>query len=101
MATNPPGKGKAVVACSVPEAVAAEIIRRAKSLNWTKSKYAGLLLERWYNTGAEQVSPLEQALVYQQNFEQQQAVAEDPPKPEKPKFARGRMPRGPSQENAG
>lgn len=63
MATNPPGKGKAIVACSVPAHVAELVLARSKLLGWSRSKYAGLLLERWYQDGCVPVSDTEITLL--------------------------------------
>lgn len=59
MATNPIGAGKAVVSASVPQELADEILRRATRLKWSKSKYAGELLERWYAEGCRPLSVAE------------------------------------------
>ena len=72
MATNPVGEGKAVVSASVPVALAREIERRAAVLKWSKSKYAGELLVRWYQEGCPPVSPAESVML-----EQQLLVAEE------------------------
>lgn len=68
MATNSVGEGKEVVSASVPVALAREIERRAKVLKWTKSKYAGELLARWYQEGCPPVSAAEVVLLEQQLF---------------------------------
>lgn len=72
MATNPVGEGKEVVSASVPVALAREIERRAKVLKWSKSKYAGELLLRWYQEGCPAISPAEIVLL-----EKQLLVAEE------------------------
>lgn len=66
MATNPVGEGKAVVSASVPVALAREIERRAAVLKWSKSKYAGELLVRWFREGCPPVSPAEAVMLEHQ-----------------------------------
>lgn len=93
MATNPLGEGKAVVSANVPQALAAEIERRAKRLKWTKSKYAGELLQRWFDSGCPAVSEDEAVLlgsanVYPFSADASPRAAEDqaalPPVPKPP-----------------
>lgn len=59
MATNPIGKGKAVVSAVVPKHIADEIKARADRLHWSVSQYASELLGRWYREGALPVHPFD------------------------------------------
>lgn len=63
MATNPVGLGKEVVSASVPVALARLIEARAERMGWTKSKYASLLIQRWYDEGCPAVHPNEALLI--------------------------------------
>ncbi|AHF92339.1 hypothetical protein OpiT1DRAFT_05795 [Opitutaceae bacterium TAV1] len=62
MATHSIGSGKALLGTTVPEPVARAIITRAGALGWTKSRYAGAVLQAWYDAGCPPVGKADEAV---------------------------------------
>ena len=64
MATNPLGKNKKSIGTSISVDVHNLITQRAQSLGITKSNFLRLIIEDWYNKGANFVSNADEAIMF-------------------------------------
>lgn len=50
MATNPIGKGTQTIGINMPEAMASELEKRARSMHISKSSYCKIILQQWLDS---------------------------------------------------
>ena len=49
--TNPIGKGTKTIGLNMPKNMAADLEKRASSMNISKSKYCVIILQQWLDSG--------------------------------------------------